>query len=248
VKTLLIGDGYWGQIVKKKLTNLTTLVRVANSKSNIGEILRDNDIDYVFVCVNTKNHYDVVKKCLEYKKNVFCEKPFTGNVKTALELYKMADENGVKIYVDNLFLLRDEIKTINVPLKKDITFSWKKYDVNYKENLYDSLLYHDIYVLFNLSNNKWVVSNRLVTDVVLDMELSNDGMKCKIEYDRNFNGQEKKIIVDGTTINLNTPTNDPLEETIHNIITNSVDYESNKKVTVDTLYFITKLKENDNRI
>ena len=85
MKTLLIGNGYWGSIVRSKLETQTNLLYIANSKDNLDDVLSKFDVDYVFVCTPTKTHYEIVKKCLEYRKNVFCEKPFTGNFDKAKE-------------------------------------------------------------------------------------------------------------------------------------------------------------------
>jgi predicted dehydrogenase len=91
MKTLLIGNGYWGSIVKNKLESQTNLLYVANSKDNIDDILNRFDVDYVFVCTPTNTHYEIVKKCISHHKNIFCEKPFTGDFIKANELYKMAE-------------------------------------------------------------------------------------------------------------------------------------------------------------
>ena len=110
MKTILIGNGYWGNIIKPKLEKYTDLIEVLDSKSDIDSILSiNNDIDMVFICVPTISHYDLVKKCIEHKKNIFCEKPFTGDYEKAKELYEMADSFGVNIFVDNIFLYRKEL-------------------------------------------------------------------------------------------------------------------------------------------
>ena len=43
MKTLLIGNGYWGSIVKSKLISQTDLLYTANSKDNLDNILNKNE-------------------------------------------------------------------------------------------------------------------------------------------------------------------------------------------------------------
>ena len=73
MKTLLIGNGYWGKIIKNKLKNITDLLYTADSKDNIEILLNNNNIDFVFVCTPTETHYDIVKKCILNKKNHIIE-------------------------------------------------------------------------------------------------------------------------------------------------------------------------------
>lgn len=245
MNTLLIGDGYWGNIIKPKLKLLTNLIYVADSKTNIDDIFSKYEIDFVFICTPTNTHYELVKKCIGYKKNIFCEKPFTGDINKALELYELANENIVKIWVDNIFLLTDvfnEIKTKNI---KNISFIWNKYDLNYKENLYDSLLYHDIYMLIKLTDNKWEVSKSNINDSILDIELINDFNLAIFSYNRNMiDTKEKIIIIDSIEFDFKNNTNDSLYKTIENIVSNNIDYSDNKKTTLDTLKLISKIKNN----
>ena len=98
MKTLLIGKGYWGSIVKSKLEILTDLIYVANSKDDLDEILTRFDVDYVFVCTPTNTHYEITKKCISHYKNVFCEKPFTGDFSMAKELYEMSEKNNINLF------------------------------------------------------------------------------------------------------------------------------------------------------
>ena len=118
MKTLLIGNGYWGSIVEKKLKEQTQLLYVANSKDNIDDVLKKFDVDYVFVCTPTNTHYEIVEKCISHQKNIFCEKPFTGDFPTATKLFDLAEKNNVKLFVDNIFLCRNEFT--NIP-KKNFT-------------------------------------------------------------------------------------------------------------------------------
>lgn len=242
MRTLLIGNGYWGNIVKSKLEVLTELIHIADSKSDIDYILSNNDIDYVFICSSTISHYDIVDKCIKNNKNIFCEKPFTGNLLNSIELYNMADNNNVNIFVDNIFLYRNELNLLRNKTFEKIEFIWNKYDIKYNECLLDSLMYHDIYILIEITNNNWDVIYSNINDLNLKVILSNDNMIATFNYNRNFNGKEKKVIIDDLIIDFSNPNNDPLTEIIKKIKNNDIDYTYNRNITIETLEIIEKIK------
>jgi hypothetical protein len=243
MKTLLIGNGYWGKIIKPKLSELTDLIYVADSKTNLDDFFSNHDIDFVFVCVNTDNHYQVVKKCIEYKKNLMCEKPFTGDYEKALELYSLADEIGSNIYVNNIFLLTEVFNNIEIKDFKEIRFIWNKYDINFRENLYDSLLYHDIYMLMKLKKSKWEIKDKKISENNLYLEMENLGSVSKFIYDRNYIlRKSKKIIIDDNVFDFLNNSNDSLYETIEKIVDNKIDYQENRRITLETLNLISKIK------
>jgi len=243
MKTLLIGDGYWGNIIKPKLEKFTDLVLVANSKTDLDDVFMNNQIDYVFVCSSTKSHYDIVRKCIKYEKDIFCEKPFTGDFEKSKDLYKLADENRVNIYVDNIFLHRKEFIDFKKRKFTNIQFLWNKKDSNYKEDICDSLLYHDIYLLVELTNSDWLIVNKTINDQNLYVEMINDNMRATFKYDRDFNGKEKKIIVDDDVIDFSNPINDPLEEIIKEIVNSGVNYAYNRELTLSTLKLLSDIKK-----
>lgn len=61
------------------------------------ELLKDDNIDLVYIAVPHNEHYNVAKKCIENGKNVLCEKPFTVNQKEAKELLDLAKKHNVLI-------------------------------------------------------------------------------------------------------------------------------------------------------
>jgi hypothetical protein len=245
MKTLLIGNGYWGSIVQSKLIIQTDLLYVANSKDNIDDILNKFDVDYVFVCTPTDTHYEIVKKCLNHNKNVFCEKPFTGDFNKAQELYEISEKNNVNIFVDNIFLYRNEYQNI---LNKEFTkikFIWNKYEDTFNENLFNRLLYHDLYLLLDLSNNNWEVNYCNVSEDKLFLSLFSGDLKSEFNYDRTYlNGKEKKIIIDDVLINFSNPLNDPLSEIIDDLKNNNIEFNNNKKITLNTIKLLNKIQKN----
>lgn len=248
MKTILFGDGYWGNIVKNKLEKNTNLISVLNSKSNIDTILESNNIDIAFVCSSTNSHYDIVKKLINNNINIFCEKPFTGDYNKACELFELAKKNNVSIYVDNIFLGRDEYKIINEKKLNNITnikFIWNKNDNNFKEDLINSLLYHDLYILLSIYEFKLFIDKFKICDKKLYLKLiTYDNKIIEFIYDRKNKIKKKIIFLDKIKIDFSTPKNDPLDIIIKKIVNNDyIDYDFNKKLTIDTLNFIEKIRK-----
>lgn len=243
MKTLLIGNGYWGSIVRQKLKSQTDLLYVANSKDNLDEVLNNFDTDYIFICTPTDTHYEIVKKCITHRKNVFCEKPFTGDFNKANELYGMSEKNDVKIFVDNIFLYRNEYQNILNKEFTNIKFVWNKYEDTFNENLFNRLLYHDLYLLLELSDNNWEVNYCNVSEDKLSISLFSGNLTSEFSYDRTYlNGKEKLIIIDDIIINFSNPLNNPLSEIINNLKNNNINFNNNKKITLKTIKLLNKIQ------
>lgn len=65
--------------------------------SNIDEFLIDDNIDAVYIATPHNYHMDFAKKCINAKKHVLCEKPFSYNFKTGKEVLELAKENNIFI-------------------------------------------------------------------------------------------------------------------------------------------------------
>jgi len=241
MNTILIGNGYWGNIIKPKLEKLTILKSITNSNTKLDQLKLD-DIDYVFVCTPTKTHYNICRDLIIGGNNIFCEKPFTGDYEKAIELYELSFEYNVNIFIDNIFLYRPEILDINDNFNS-IKFIWNKNDINHKENILDSLLYHDIYILISKSDDNWEIIDKYVDDETLNLKMVNGTKNCSFIYNRKSTHKEKLIIVDGDIIDLSNPKNDPLSETILDIKNENIDFKSNKDITIKTLKIIKNIND-----
>ena len=245
MNSILFGNGYWANVVREKIIDLTNLVGIVNSKTDIN-ILNEFNIDIVFVCSSTSSHYDIIKRCLDKNiKYIFCTKPFTGDYNKAKELFNIADNKGIKIFVDNLFLFREEIINLKLNNLQNIIFHWETSYKNDKENICDSLLYHDLYLLLKLGKSKkWKVVFGDVQRDSLCLYLYNGYQTCYFEY--NINERKNKwASFDGCVINLTTTKQDPLKECIINMIQGNIDFDLNKKVTLDTLELLNYIKNYD---
>lgn len=62
-------------------------------------IMKDEEIDVVFICSSTDSHVDLIKSAAKAKKNIFCEKPISFSDEATLNAYKLVKENDIKIQI-----------------------------------------------------------------------------------------------------------------------------------------------------
>jgi len=229
MKTGIIGHGYWGKIIESKL-----------NFPIINPIYYDN-VDYLFISTPPNYHYDYVKKALYEGKNVFCEKPLTLDHSLSNELIQLSYDKKVDLYVDNIFLQRNEIRNLNIIPKKNITFFWFKKGP-YKDNLINDLLYHDLYILI------YLLGEHKISDIVytkktknsLTMDFKYGDIDVKVIYNRNEKNNKHKLIrIDEHVIDLSVSTNDALKESIDMFLNKKIDLKTNHTISLITNKFLT---------
>jgi len=232
----LIGHGYWGKILESKLSKYFEIEFIATSNTDYNTQL--DFIDWVFVATPYETHYDIVMNCLERGVNVFCEKPFNLDPVKSKELFDLAEQKGLNLYIDNIFLDREEIISIKKVLLNinSIKFVWYKPNTS-KCGIINGLLYHDIYLMMYLMgeyDGLIRINSHKISDTSFHMNFDYNNVNVTIEYDVNNITKNKTISINNNiNINLNNPINDPLDEII-NKISNGVElpYQYNKLLTI----------------
>lgn len=79
---------------------------------NYEELVKDDNIDLVYIATPHSHHYEHIKLCLENNKPVLCEKAFTANAKQAREVCELAQSKGL--------LLAEAIWPRYMPIRKMI--------------------------------------------------------------------------------------------------------------------------------
>jgi len=69
--------------------------KIPRSYQGYEEMCKDNDIDVIYIATPTACHYENVRLCFEYGKNVICEKAVTENSRELMELITLAKEKGL---------------------------------------------------------------------------------------------------------------------------------------------------------
>ena len=120
LKVAVIGCGNMGQHHAKAYTKLEQVQFVAACDSNIerfnaiikedatkyyatlDDMLENESIDAVSICVPTSQHHVVAKKCIDHNIAVLVEKPIAESVKEAKELVQYAKEKNVLLTVGHI--------------------------------------------------------------------------------------------------------------------------------------------------
>lgn len=66
--------------------------------TDLADLLRDEEVNFIYVASPNSLHYEQAKKALEYGKNVILEKPFTTTYEKTLELLELAKSKGVFLF------------------------------------------------------------------------------------------------------------------------------------------------------
>tara|TARA_A100000172_G_scaffold76166_1_gene59389 strand:- start:322 stop:972 length:651 start_codon:yes stop_codon:yes gene_type:complete len=176
-----------------------------------------NLVDWIFVATPNDTHFDIVKQCIENNKNVFCEKPLTPTYKQSIKLFELANKHKTKLYVNDVFNYRTEQKDIK-SLVEPIKVVWNKISNN---TLYD-LMYHDLYLLkpfwSTLPNINFIYGE------------SDD--RIHMINDINFTTTKSS--------------NDALMKMIQCVLSDNVDYEYNKLITLFCNKAIDDISNNTN--
>ncbi len=72
---------------------------VKNLFTDLGEALSSNLFDAVVVVTPTFTHRDIVVRCADAKKHVFCEKPMSIKPEEAQDMIDATEKNGVKLQI-----------------------------------------------------------------------------------------------------------------------------------------------------
>ena len=110
-KTLLIGNGYWGKIIKNNLKNEPIVFdSLTDSSDKLDRLLSNSN--YVIIATPASTHFELVSKALNFQCNVFCEKPLCLSLHESQKLFKAAKSVNKSLYVDWIFLCNPVIRTI----------------------------------------------------------------------------------------------------------------------------------------
>ena len=205
IKVCLIGYGKWGKLLFKKLDKISIVIKILDSKNYSLKNLVN--CDWVVIATPNKTHYKIVKDCLKLKKNIVCEKPLVPRYTQALELYDLAERNGVKIFVSDFtdYKKKIEFKKENIfqrfkNSKNNFSLKNKRFDL-----LYD-LAYHDISYIYKFTYLKKInlikiISSKSILKFIIKFKNHNflfhyDNLKSKKIYTFNKTSlyQRKDII------------------------------------------------------
>ena len=99
-----------------KLLELQTNHSIAKVYLDYQELLRDEEVDTIYIALPNHLHYTFSKEALLKGKHVICEKPFTSNLRDFEELSVLAQEQGLILleaittqYLKNYLAIKEKI-------------------------------------------------------------------------------------------------------------------------------------------
>lgn len=225
VRIGIIGAGDFGKKIISKLNHINGISYevIATSTDNWKGFI---GCDWVIIATPTEFHYEQVLFYLNSGVNVFCEKPCTLSYDSTLELIELAKKKRVRLYIDDV-LCYD-----NVQLQNN-TFIYKKWS-NPKGNLIDRIMYHHLYLLYNVD-----IENSMCTDIQhqgssFQKRISFQLGKEQYSFDYDFFHYKSKVH------NVVFPSDrDALTTMLESVFTGAADFELNHKRSL----FATRLSE-----
>ena len=85
---------------KNKIENFKNKYKYDNAKiyNNYDEIIKDKNINAIYIATLNNTHFELIKKCSENNKNILCEKPFTLNFDEAKKVANYISKNNINFY------------------------------------------------------------------------------------------------------------------------------------------------------
>ncbi len=225
----IIGVGYWGTniinvLLKLKVKkiycfdtsdgNLREIKRKfpqINIIYNLDEFLNLNHLG-IIIAANTKNHYQLARRCLEKGNNIFVEKPVTNSSKKLTELKKLASKKKKFIMSGYIYFYNSYIHYIKSIIKKKLLgeilyVSFERLNLGPVRNDVSSswdLSSHDIAICIHLFGNKLRILNKsgysiLKTTINDVSSISARSGNIKIDFRSSWLNPEKirKIVIVG---------------------------------------------------
>jgi predicted dehydrogenase len=97
-------------ILKDRLNEVGDRWGIARRYTSIYELLQQDDIDEVDVCVHNNYHAPISIAVMEAGKDCYCEKPMAGSYADAKAMYDCAKRTGRKLHIQLAQLYSDEAK------------------------------------------------------------------------------------------------------------------------------------------
>ena len=83
------------------------------------EIIKDKNINAIYIATLNNTHFDLIKKCSENNKNILCEKPFTLNYDQGREVHDYISKNNVIFFEGFAYRSHPQTKIIKEIVEKN---------------------------------------------------------------------------------------------------------------------------------
>ena len=137
---------------EEKLKKLSAKYEISKYYTDYEDLLKNPEVEVVYVALPNNLHYEVMDKGLDYGKDIICEKPFTANINQALKIFKKAESKDRIIleamsnrFIPNAIKVKEEIGKLGKI--KIVSFNYSQYS-----SRYDRFRQGDIAPAFSLEN------------------------------------------------------------------------------------------------
>lgn len=245
----VFGNGHWSKIIQSKLESYgpekIKLIFIADSKSDYLSRLNEFKLDWAVVASSNSTHYEIVESCLRKGISVFCEKPLVSHPQEAHNLYELADRQNVVLYVDDVFMWRNDTKKYLAGMPDEthsIKGCWyKAEDIRNPRQCLNDFLYHHLYMIGELVHfSKNISLNALIKHEQLHVTLTTaTGQLFNLKYGLNHTRTEH--IFD--TLNFTLMPNDALQDMFNSIFAQTADLAGNKRRTMWATRMLYNIKK-----
>ncbi|EPX85745.1 Gfo/Idh/MocA family protein [Salipiger mucosus] len=131
----------------------------ARMTGDIGEMLRDPQVDAVMIATPVQTHFELALAALRAGKHVLVEKPMTETVAQAVQLVDEAARRGLTLMVDHTFVYTPAIRKISQLLEDGELGDLYYYDST-RVNL--GLFQRDVNVIWDLAVHDFAIMDHLL--------------------------------------------------------------------------------------
>ncbi len=226
----IVGAGNWGENLIREFNDLsntelqlTTVVTESTKRHdelnqtyphlkvtiNYREVLANESIQAVVIATPTSTHFELAKKALKAKKNVFVEKPPAQTTLELEQLIALARKKEKVLFTDHIFLYHPLIKEMDSLLGEGevewVRVDWLKWG-SFHGDIFEDLAYHELYLaqtLFGSVRELEILEKIGViteTDIITFKLFMSDNIEYVVHIDRVKPGLKSKV----TTFKTNT--------------------------------------------
>ena len=226
----ILGKGHWGKKIYSKIKKDVNIIFFLGNDKIWTSLIKY--VDWIIVATPNKTHYDIVKKCILRKKNVFCEKPLALKFSQVKYLYKISKHYKTKLYCSDI----ENFKKKNIKIKNKNTITREKKSYTYGDILY-RLAYHDFtYLYSHLKNKKFKIIVNYYSAKKTNFIIKYSHLLFHFKY--SLNSKKKVHLFNQYSL---MEKKDQLKKMLLHVLYNKIDFSKNELVTKYASKMITTL-------
>lgn len=175
----IVGLGYWGPNILRNFYNTSgaeilygcdlDLQKIEKQQKlfpsleftqDYTKVLQDDRVKLVCIATKASTHFSLAQQAIEAGKHVFIEKPMTSSAAEASQLNQLAQQMGVRIFVDHTFVFSSSVQKIQEYIAANEIGDMLYFDstrinlgiIQEDTNVFWDLAVHDLSILSVLRN------------------------------------------------------------------------------------------------